>query len=493
MISNAKPILQISDFSLSFGGPKNRQCILNNAYLTINKGQIVGLVGPSGSGKSVLAKSIFNAWQFEKVHQSGSITFYDNEKPVSLINKKRGAHQHIYGKKLGMIFQEPQLAFNPVLRCGKQIIEVAQKHLCLKQNEALNKVTEAIKTLGLNAETLRAFPHELSGGQLQRLMIAMAIITKPQLIVADEPTTSLDSVSQKQILDILIELNKTHGTALLMITHDPKVLTYLQAKTYELKQSRLTEAKNSNYNNLTEIELIKPKNELALEINNISFYYNKSQTILNDISLRLKKGEILGIVGSSGCGKSTLAKILCGLEQGNTLPIPTYEKGKIQLIFQQPGSALDPSQRAYSAITEALKVAGLKPKAERKKRADAILNEVGFPLDHGQKYPYQLSGGQKQRLCIARALCSSPKILICDEAVSSLDAYLKQQIIELLIKLCKTQGLSIIFISHDIDLVINNCHRTLVMEKAKIADEIIGNNIAKSKTVALQKLLEARL
>lgn len=494
MSSTEQPILQIKDFSLAFKGKGLSQSVLQNACLTINQGNIVGLVGPSGSGKSVLARSIFNAWSFEKVEQNGEILFFEKNKTRNLITKKRGANHDIFGSQISMVFQEPKLAFNPVKRVGQQILEVAKKHLLLTDKEALEETKKTLASLSLDISHLKAFPHELSGGQLQRLMIAMAIIAKPRLIIADEPTTSLDSITQKQILELFLQLNKDFGVALLMITHNPAVLEFLNAKTFELKDKSLVEKNKFSKPLLTTRDNKAVADKNVISIRNLNFSYSKNEQVLTNATISLKKREVLGIVGSSGCGKSTLAKILCGLEKGSTKPNPEYEVGKVQLIFQHPGSALDPTQKAFSVITEALKVAGVKPKSKRKEQAEELFNKVGFPLDHKDKYPFQLSGGQKQRLCIARALCSNPEILICDEAVSSLDAHLKYQIIELLLALNESKGLSIIFISHDIELVANTCNRILVMKKGEMVEEIRSKNeLNDPKSTALKQLLDSIL
>lgn len=492
MSSTEQPILQIKDFSLAFKGKGLSQSVLQNTFLTINQGDIVGLVGPSGTGKSVLARSIFNAWSFEKVVQSGEILFFENGRVRNLITKKRGANHDVYGKHISMVFQEPKLAFNPVKRVGHQILEVAKKHLLLNDKEALNEVEKALELVSLETSHLKAYPHELSGGQLQRLMIAMAIITKPKLIIADEPTTSLDSVAQKQILELFKKLNKEFRTALLMITHNPAVLDFLNAKTYQLKNKSLVEKADFEKHAINTVVSNNSTAENVISINDLNFSYSENDNVLNNVAINLNDGEVLGIVGSSGCGKSTLAKVLCGLEIGSEKPTPQLKIGKVQLIFQHPGSALDPSQRAISVIKEALHVAGVNPRLQRQKKAEELLEKVGFPLDHKEKHPFQLSGGQKQRLCIARALCSNPEILICDEAVSSLDAQLKYQIIELLLELNKDQGLSIIFISHDIELVANTCSRILVMEKGRVVEVIESKDqLQAPKSNALNELLNS--
>ncbi|MFY0673962.1 MAG: ABC transporter ATP-binding protein [Bacteroidia bacterium] len=493
MDSTEQTILQINDFSLAFEEKNSQQTIFKKANLSIKSGEIIGLVGPSGSGKSVLARAIFNAWSFESVCQSGEIIYIENNKKRNLITKKRGANNDVYGKHISMVFQEPKLAFNPVIRVGRQIIEVAKKHLMLTEKEAYEEAVKTLSLLSLDHSFLKPFPHELSGGQLQRLMIAMAIISKPKLIIADEPTTSLDTVSQKQILELFKFLNQKRDMALLMITHNQAVLNFINAKTYQLENQALKPKQESLSAVPRAINRASLSQDLILSTSNLSFSYNPKNSVLNNISLSLNKGEILGIVGSSGSGKSTLAKVLSKLENGDSKIEPNFKIGDVQLIFQHPGSALDPSQKAISVITEALKIAGVKPKPERLKKANELLVKVGFPLDHSQKHPFQLSGGQKQRLCIARALCIKPKVLICDEPVSSLDAHLKNQIIDILIDLNTTQGLPIIFISHDIELVANICQRILVLEKGEIVEETSYQKLKNARSNALKELVNAQI
>lgn len=491
-----RQLLKIKDFSLGFKNKKDFVKIFNNVNLAIREGQIVGLLGNSGCGKSVIAKSIFNAWHNEMVVTQGQISFFDLDQEKILLPAKKGAHHQIYGSQIAMVFQEPSLAFNPVFTCYNQIFEVAKKHLLLSDQEIAIEIAALAKKLGLEkCDFESAYPHEISGGQLQRLMILMAIITKPKLLVADEPTTSLDTISQKQVLEIFKHLNSTNGTSILIVTHDYKVMKYLNAETYLVKNKSIERKESFDG---TE-DLITFENEISLEKTNAiklektSFSYNK-EPVLNNIELELKTNEVLGVVGPSGCGKSTLAKLLVGLIADKPALEPKYSMGEIQIIFQHPGAALDPSQKAFSAITEALWVKGLKPKSQRKEKAQSLLKQVGLDEAHFDKFPHQLSGGQKQRLCIARALASKPKILICDEAVSSLDEALKEKIINLLLGLRKQYGLSIIFISHDISIVEKISQRIIVMDNGEIAelgtpDELLAN----PKSDTLKKLIESSL
>lgn len=487
-------LLEVKDFSLTFRGKESEHTVYKGAGLSINTNEVIGLLGPSGSGKSVLAKAIFNGSMGNQALTSGSIHYLDKEgSETPLFPAKTGKNHHIYGNDVCLIFQEPGLAFNPVLTIGHQITEVVRKHQLLDKKESLKLLVSKMNGVGLrDPGHLNKYPHELSGGELQRFMILMATINRPRFLVADEPTTSLDSINQKEVLNLLNELHQ-QGTSLLVISHDPKVLNYLSAKVYEVKDQHLQpyEPKSSLSHVIDKWESENQENALTVDISSIRY---KDFVAVEALRLKVKRHEILGIVGSSGCGKSTLAKAMCGLIPFAGQVSPAYPKGKIQMIFQHPGAALDPSQSIGNAVLEALKVSGVKDKKERKSRTLQLFYQVELDAKFMEYYPHQLSGGMKQRACIARALATSPELLICDEAVSSLDTELKERIAQLLISLSKERGMTLIFISHDIGLVERLSHRILVMDQGKVVDEInTKDNISQSASETLKQLMDARL
>lgn len=488
----AKTLLEVNDLSLSFKDRTEEHAIYQHANLCIKEGEMIGLLGPSGSGKSVLAKTIFNATPRQLLHQSGSIRYHGAKGAVQLFPAKRGKNHPVYGKDISMVFQEPGSAFNPVISVGSQLIEVVRKHQGLSKKQAAALIEEQLPLFDLVGKGyLAKYPHQLSGGQLQRLMILMAVVNQPKLLIADEPTTSLDTITQKQVLDLLLRLQMS-GMALLIITHDSKVLNYLHARVVEVQDLELKaytpQAPETPIALQHEPEAAVVLNTKQLEVRFDDF------TAVKNVNLQLHKKEVLGIVGPSGCGKSTLSKALCGLLPYAGSIAPEYAKGKVQMIFQHPDGALDPIQKIGNAVTEALKVAGLRSKTERLAEAKILFERVGLPLKFFDYRPFQLSGGLKQRACIARALAASPEILICDEAVSSLDATLKWQIAGLLVSLAAEKNMSLIFISHDIDLANRICHRLLVMEAGELVDAFTTKEeLPDGGSMTLRQLREARI
>lgn len=488
-----KKLLEVRDLSVSFVTRETKHPVYHKAHLEIFAGDAVGLLGPSGSGKSVLTKAIFNHSFGIKASVQGSISYFDeSSKETLLFPARTGSNHRIYGNEVCMVFQEPGLAFNPVFTIGNQIVEVIKKHKGLSKKEALDLIAEQMVKVGLHdADHLKKYPHELSGGQLQRFMLLMAVVNKPRLLIADEPTTSLDSITQKEVLDLLKDLHAS-GTALLVISHDVKVLNYLSANIYEVKNQQLAQYDVPTTRDRT-IDLGLPKQETALSAQIEAVKYEKFEAV-KTLSFEAKKCEILGIVGSSGCGKSTLVKAISDLIPFSGEIAPKYPKGKLQMIFQHPGQALNPSQTIGNAVIEALKISGVKNRNTRISRCDALFEQVGLDQKFKGYYPFQLSGGMKQRACIARALATSPEVLICDEAVSSLDAELKEKIAALLVSLAKELEMTLLFISHDIGLVSQLCHRILVMDKGQIVEEVSNaSQLEKPTSEALKNLLNARL
>lgn len=473
-----RSLLEIAKLSVSFAHRHESKQVLQEVDLRIAEGEIVGLLGPSGSGKSALAGSIFNRWSRHKnALVEGSINYMKEGVAYRLLPAQKGIQSTVYGQEISMVFQEPALAFNPVLRIKEQVLELLKKHKGYKQVQARQHIDEWLPRMGFHdRKVMQAYPHELSGGQLQRMMLLMAVVTQPRLLIADEPTTSLDSVAQMQVLQILKSLNEAHGISLLIISHNPRVMRYLGATTYALQNKKpvlLSELPSAlPHNDLANKNLAVETEHLPhIMLSNYSFAY-KSEKVLDGITLEIRQKEVLGIVGPSGCGKSTLAKIFCGLETGaGTMESELHKKGEIQLIFQHPGNALDPMQTCLSTMTEALKVAGVKGRQQRLDRAQELLAQVGLHKDSYHLLPAALSGGQKQRLCIGRALCSEPKLLICDEAVSSLDEELKYQMVKLILDIQQARGMAVVFISHDLALVASVSDRIVVMDAGKIVAE----------------------
>jgi microcin C transport system ATP-binding protein len=392
---------------------------------------------------------------------------------TNLLGASNRALRHLYGNEIALIFQEPLLAFNPVLRLGQQLMEAALKHTKASRAEIVSRLHNWLDITHLNTgDVLRRYPHQLSGGQLQRLMVIGAILGEPKLLIADEPTTSLDPTNQKEILDLLLAIHEQFGTALMVVSHDTSLMQYIGAQTYMLQKGMLEPLHLPSVEGTkhTPLRVNRDEAPVVLEVSALGAHIDDT-SILHQVGFRLHQGEAIGILGESGAGKTTLAKAILGFVAHTGMVHPSYKKGDIQMVFQHPGAALDPRQRCLDVVMEALKISGRGNNRDLKPLAMELLDSVGLDVGTYPLRPHALSGGQKQRLCIARALATKPKILICDEAVSSLDLERKLEIIELLKKLALNMSLSLLVISHDLTVLRQLCGWLVVMSEGKIVEQ----------------------
>ena len=508
-------LLSIKDLTVKIGD----QIILSNVSFEIKKNEVLGLVGESGSGKSFTALSVLNLINIKNLKSEGEIIFNGNN--LNTLSNKD--YQKIRGKEISIIFQEPMSSLNPSMKCGDQISEILTTHEKINTKIAKKKSLELIKKVQLKNPELvfEKYPHQLSGGQQQRIMIAIAIACKPKLLIADEPTTSLDSLVKNDIIALIKSLQNEYEMSVLFISHDLKLVSKFvdnliilkkglvveYGNTYEIFNSpkeRYTQhlinsspPKNNRPNRLITYKTSKNKiiskveRESAhlkiyskkpfLKINRLAVSY-ENQKILNDISFDLYKGETLGIVGESGSGKSTIAKSILGLikiddgevffKNKNIKQIPnSVFRKKIQLIFQDPYSSLNSEMSIGNSIIEPMiSHQVFNSKNEMKFRALELLNQVGLSESDYNKFPNQFSGGQRQRIVIARALALNPEIIICDESVSALDVSIQAQILNLLSDLKEKYHFTFIFISHDISVIKYFTDRLIILKKGEIIE-----------------------
>ncbi len=495
---NKKPdLLSIQDLSISFGEKKKKE-VVHNISFTIGQGEILGVVGESGSGKSVTALSILRLLA-DGGELSGSIWF-DGMDLTKLTEEEM---VKIRGDEISMVFQEPMTSLNPVLTVGVQIEEMLLLHTKKSKEERKTSVYEMMREVGLkNPELLYTkYPHQLSGGMRQRIMIAMAMICKPRLLIADEPTTALDVTIQAKILDLLKELNQKHGTTILFISHDLTVVRNLCDRLIVMYDGRIVETGESReifdspkeeYTKklLAAAEMVHDtslapdfidasKVNRILEIKDLKVYYTESdkklfqkrqrKEVVKGVSLEVLEGESVGIVGESGCGKSTLAKAITGLVNDVKGQISLREE-KPQMVFQDPYGSLNPSKRIGWLLEEPLKLQKTLSKREREQRVEEILQKVNLPIEYKKRYPKDLSGGQRQRVAIARAMILHPKFVVLDEPVSALDVTVQAQVLQLLKDLKEEFQLSYLFISHDMGVVHSMCDRVCVMYQGEIVE-----------------------
>ena len=512
---NDSTLLSIKNLTINVGD----QIILSNLSFDLKKNEVLGLVGESGSGKSFTALSILDLINIKNLKTDGQIIF--NGEELNKLSSKE--YQKIRGKEISIIFQEPMSSLNPSMKCGDQISEIIINHEKINKKIAKKKSIELIQKVQLKNPELvfEKYPFQLSGGQQQRVMIAIAIACKPKLLIADEPTTSLDSIVRNDIISLIKSLQNEYSMGVLFISHDLKLVSKFADNLIVLKEGIIIEKGVSSqiFNSPKEkytqhlINSIPPKNNRPnrlitsknkknkliskvdraihhskiysknpiLKVNKLTVFYENIK-ILSDISFDLFKGETLGIVGESGSGKSTIAKSILGLIKVNNGEILFKNKNrnqisnsvfrkKVQLIFQDPYSSLNPEISIGSSIIEPMiahKIFG--SKYEMECRAIELLNQVGLSKNDYKKFPNQFSGGQRQRIVIARALALNPEVIICDESVSALDVSIQAQILNLLSDLKEKYLFTFLFISHDMSVIKYFTDRLIVLKKGKIIE-----------------------
>ena len=502
-----EPLLCIDRLSVRFGA----STVVDDVSFSIAAGEKFGLVGESGSGKSITALSILRL--VDAATSSGAIRFDGEDLSAKSEREMRG----IRGARIGMIFQEPMTALNPLYTVGNQIAEVLALHEALRPNAARARAIELLHRTGIpDPETkVDAYPHQLSGGQRQRAMIAMALACTPQLLICDEPTTALDVTIQAQILDLLDELQREMGMALLFITHDLNLVRRFTHRVGVMERGRLVES------GLTAEVFAKPQHAytqrllasrpqrvvqpvgddvpvlLRAEALDVTFpiplgwFRKRDFFAVRQATLQLKRGETLGIVGESGSGKTTLGMALLALQDIaagevhlDAQRIDNADRSalramrrRMQVVFQDPFASLSPRRTVGQIVGEGL---GLhRPElsdAERETLVLQMLDEVGLSERSGvaqvlQRYPHEFSGGQRQRIAIARAVVLRPEVLVLDEPTSALDVSVQQQVLGLLAELQRRYGMSYLFISHDLAVVRAMSHRVLVMKDGVVVEQ----------------------
>ncbi|MEM6710664.1 MAG: ABC transporter ATP-binding protein [Pseudomonadota bacterium] len=529
-----EPILSVRSLRTSFltgDGPKQ---ILNGISFHINKGETLAVVGESGSGKSVTALSIMGLHPAKTVRQSGAIDFDGR----NLLAATQADMRQIRGNDIAMIFQEPMTSLNPVLTVGRQLIEPLVLHRQMTVESARQEAKRLLDKVRIPAASSRLddYPHNFSGGMRQRVMIAMALACQPKILIADEPTTALDVTIQAQIIDLLKDLQRAEGMAVMFITHDMGVVaevadralvmykgeaiecdttekifatpkeTYTRALLAAVPRlgsmtGRSVPAQFATVDRRTgladtqvEEDHAAPQDATLLEVSKLVTRFSINKGFLGrlsgrvhaveNVSFSVRSGETLSLVGESGCGKSTTGRSIVqltsaesgsirldGSELGGLDPKALRKKRQdIQIIFQDPFASLNPRMQVGDAIAEPLLVNKLASPAEARTKVVDLLGEVGLEESMMGRYPHEFSGGQRQRICIARALAVEPKIIIADEAVSALDVSVKAQVVNLMMKLQESRGISYVFISHDMAVVERISHRVAVMYLGEIVE-----------------------
>lgn len=523
-------LLKVSDLSVSFGRGDKEVKAVQNVSLEIEKGQTVALVGESGSGKSVTALSVMKLLPYPQAwHPSGEIQFDGDEIMAADEPKMR----KIRGNRISMIFQEPLNSLNPLHNIEKQISEVLHLHKNMTPDQAHARVEELLDLVGMPEakSRLHSFPHEFSGGQQQRVMIAMALANEPELLIADEPTTSLDVTIQAQVLKLLKELTQKLDMGLLMITHDLGIVQRMADTVYVMNEGRVVEHNktkalfaNPSHEYTQHLLSAEPKGrpdpvkDMAHEVlkaEDVRVWFPIKRGIIkhtvghikavNGISMTLHEGQTIGVVGESGSGKSTLGRALLRLESskgkidfmGHQVQKYGWKamrplRREMQIVFQDPFGSMSPRMSVFQVIEEGLLVHQLGDSYEaRRKLVAEVLEEVELDSGTMDRYPHEFSGGQRQRICVARALVLRPRLMVLDEPTSALDMSVQAQIVELLRNLQKSHKLSYIFISHDLKVVRALAHDIIVIRQGEVVEagksDDIFDNPKEAYTQALMK------
>lgn len=505
------PLLSLENLSVAFAG----KTVVEGIHLTLNAGECVALVGESGSGKSVTALSVLGLLPYPMAsHPTGKITFAQQD----LLQLKEPQLRSIRGNKISMIFQEPMTSLNPLHTVEKQIGESLFLHAAMNRKQAKARILELLTLVGIPEpeKRLKQYPHELSGGLRQRVMIAMALANEPDILIADEPTTALDVTIQQQILELLNHLQKKLNMAVLLITHDLNIVKRFADRVYVMNQGKQVEtAKTADLfanpkETYTQLLLgaepdgkpspLPENSETLLQTESLKVWFpihtglfkrvKDHHKAVNDINLTLKRGETLGVVGESGSGKTTLALAILRLAKSegriqfagkdlNQLTQKTVKplRKQMQIVFQDPFGSLSPRMLVGESIAEGLDVHGITDKAEIETRVIQALKDVGLPSEIRNRYPHEFSGGQRQRIAIARALVLRPELIVLDEPTSALDRTVQKQIIELLRDLQQRYQLSYLFISHDLAVVKALSHQLLVMKSGVAVEQGDANEI----------------
>ena len=530
-------LLSIKHLGIAFEGAGGLTTAVSDISLDVHRGEIVALVGESGSGKSVTALSILRLLSSPPVrYTSGEILFTGREgQTIDLLGQGPEQMRRVRGAGIAMIFQEPMTSLNPVFTCGDQVAEAIRVHHKITAEEAKRQAIVLFDKVELpDPEGMYSrWPHQLSGGQKQRVMIAMAMSSRPSLLICDEPTTALDVTVQKTILQLIRQLQQTEDMGVIFITHDLGVVAEIADRALVLYKGSVVEEgpvgelfRNPRHPYTKGLLNCRPAlhvkgerlpvvsdymegkalpearqretggtGKVLMKVDDLRVWYPAKKTFfgkilqytkaVDGVSFEVFEGETLGLVGESGCGKTTLGRALLRLveptngrlffrdEELGSLPARQMKKlrSSMQLIFQDPYSSLNPRMTVGAAIAETMKVHGLggTPR-QRKEKVIALLEKVSLQAEHFNRWPHEFSGGQRQRIVIARALALEPAFIVADESVSALDVSVQAQVLNLLNDLKAAFGFTVVFISHDLSVIRYISDRILVMNKGKIEE-----------------------
>lgn len=497
--TEAKELLSAKNLRIRFNKTFNA---VDGISFILPKGKVLALIGESGSGKSVTALSIMG---LVKAEVSGSIQFGGKN---ILAMAEKGLNK-IRGRKIAMIFQDPLDSFDPLKKIGHQLVEAVLIHQKMTKKKAIEKAKDMLEKveLGYLLDKFNAYPHQFSGGERQRMMIAMALINQPDILIADEPTTALDALTQDQILKLLKSLQKELNLSILFITHDLSLADSIADDIAVMKSGRIVEMgrkddvlenpRHPYTQKLLKAASVRPRKhgyekvKALLEVEGLNVRYGSNHAV-KDVTFKVCEGETVGIMGESGSGKSSLASAVLHLEsmEGKSLYKGKNEQREVQAVFQDPYASLDPRMTVEEIIGEGLKIYEKQlSKKERSEKIRKALAQVGLSGDILNRYPDEFSGGQRQRIAIARSLVVKPKLLVLDEPTSALDVSVQAEVLKLLLRIQEEENLAYIFITHDRRVMRQMADRILVMQKGKVVEEGRTETVFRNPKDAYTKLL----
>jgi peptide/nickel transport system ATP-binding protein len=515
------PVLTVSGLTISARTETGLHPLVRDLSFTLNRGEVLAIAGESGSGKSITSLAIMGLLPVPAVRvTAGSIRLGDTD----LTALPEAAMRPLRGRRIAMIFQEPMSSLNPVMTIGAQLTEALRAHADLSAQDAAAQAIAALASVRISepARRMGQFPHELSGGMRQRVMIAMALALRPEVLIADEPTTALDVTVQREVLDLLRDLQRDLGTAIILITHDMGVVAEMADRVIVMKSGQMVEtaparrlfaapaepytrdllAAVPRMGQRTDAARPRPAQTVA-DLSDVVVRFPITGGLLGRtvqnvhaverVSFDIRRGETLSLVGESGCGKSTIARAMVGLvpHQGQITLSGQRLAGlggdalrairrKVQMVFQDPMAALNPRKRVGDLIAEPLLIHAIGTPVDRRAAAADLMDRVGLSRDQLDRYPHEFSGGQRQRICIARALALKPDLIIADESVSALDVSVQARVLALLRDLQAEMGVAFLFISHDMAVVDTISDRVAVMYLGQIVEigsraQVLGN------------------
>lgn len=507
------PVLEVRGYTLRYRTAEGPFTALSDIDLAIPRGRTLGLVGESGSGKTSLAWAIMRYLPANAEENDGRILL-DGEDLRAASPRQM---LEIRGQRISMVFQDPSTSLNPTMRLGDQLAEVLVRHRGLSLRAAIAEGTALLARTGIAqpAEMMRRHPHQASGGEKQRVVIATAIACNPDLIVFDEPTTALDIVTARQILELFARLREETGVSALYISHDLGLVSRIAHEVAVIHRGAIVErgpcttvfrTPRDSYTRALLAALPDPRQRIGtpppdaiapplLAIDGLSVRYGAQGWLMQklrpgrpvvdgarEVSLAVRPGELLGIVGESGSGKSTIARAVAGLHDfsgevgfagtrfAQRQRFDRAYRRAVQIVFQNPDASLNPRQTVATILSRPLLLYGLATRAELPARIARLLSRVRLPAEFAQRYPHQLSGGEKQRVAIARAFAAEPRLVVCDEITSSLDVSVQASVARLLVELQRDTGTACLFITHDLNLVRQLAHRIAVMHRSRLVD-----------------------